>query len=262
MKSANLKCKTQANLKTKAPFGWVGGKSILAKEIIELMPEHKLYCEVFGGGLNVFYQKEPSKIEVLNDINSDLINLHKVIQRYPESLAVELSKMLRSREMFFLIKNKELVGRNNIQRAAFYYYQITLSFGSKMQNFAMPKSRVAKNIYRSFDKQSKRLKNAVIENLSYDKLTKNYDSKETLFYLDPPYVGTESYYEAGFSEENHRELAKILSSISGKFILSYNDCKLVRALYKDFNIKEVKTRYSLNGANNKKAVTELVILNL
>ncbi|EBD1800186.1 DNA adenine methylase, partial [Campylobacter coli] len=63
----------------KAPFAWVGGKNYLAKEIIALMPEHKSYIEVFGGALSVFYQKSASKIEVINDINDELINLHLCI---------------------------------------------------------------------------------------------------------------------------------------------------------------------------------------
>ena len=65
-----------------------------------------------------------------------------------------------------------------------------------MDNFAMSKNlRSPKNIYKSFEIYSKRLKMAVIENLSYEKFIKEYDSEETLFYLDPPYIGTESYYK-------------------------------------------------------------------
>ncbi len=61
--------------KLKAPFAWIGGKSKLAPEIVARFPEHKRYIEVFGGALNVFYAKEPSKVEVVNDINGDLVNL-------------------------------------------------------------------------------------------------------------------------------------------------------------------------------------------
>ena len=61
--------------KLKAPFGWVGGKSRLAKDIVDLIPSHSIYIEVFGGALSVLYAKKPSKLEVVNDINSELVNL-------------------------------------------------------------------------------------------------------------------------------------------------------------------------------------------
>lgn len=85
-----------------APFAWVGGKSKLAAQIIPLMAPHQkyIYIEVFGGALSVFYRKEPSKIEILNDINGDLINLHRIIQTRPQSLNSCLNGLLRSREIF------------------------------------------------------------------------------------------------------------------------------------------------------------------
>ncbi|WP_069637172.1 DNA adenine methylase [Campylobacter pinnipediorum] len=247
---------------TKAAFGWVGGKSKLAKDIIALMPKHDKYVEVFGGALSVFYQKSPSKCEILNDINGELINLHRIIKTRPQSLNIELNNMLRSREIFYLIKDKKLKPRNNIQRAALYFYLISLSFGSKGNNFAMAKGRNPKNIYRDFTLQSRRLKRAIIENMSYERLIKEYDSKDTLFYLDPPYVGTESYYKTpkDFNIADHKNLSYILSNINAKFILSYNDCDLVRELYSDFTIKELSIRYTLNAKTNK-INKELLIMN-
>ncbi|OCR99005.1 DNA methyltransferase [Campylobacter fetus subsp. testudinum] len=246
----------------KAPFGWVGGKALLAKEIIPLMPAHSRYVEVFGGALSVFYQKEPSKIEIVNDINSDLINLHRIIRSRPASLQGEINALFKSREIFSDIKNGRLKPKNDIQKAAFYFYLLTTSFGSKGNNFAMGKSRSGKNIYRNFFAHSKRLKRAHVENLSYEKIIKEYDSNETLFYVDPPYVGTENYYKmvSGFGIEHHKNLAKILSGIKGKFMLSYNNCEVVRDLYRDFRFKELKVNYSLN-AKHRSVKSELLIMN-
>ncbi|WP_249932566.1 DNA adenine methylase [Campylobacter mucosalis] len=246
----------------RAPFGWVGGKSLLAKHIIPLMSPHVRYVEVFGGALSVFYQKEPSKVEIVNDINSDLINLHHIIKTKPQSLSAELGSMLRSRELFYLVKQGKIKPRNDIQRAAFYFYLLTTSFNTKGDHFAMGKSRSGKSIYRDFIAHSKRLKRALIENLSYEKLIKEYDSDETLFYVDPPYVGTENYYKMinGFTMKDHENLADILKGIKGKFMLSYNDCEVVRDLYKDFKFKELAVNYSLNGKHREKG-SELLIMN-
>lgn len=136
--------------KLKAPFGWVGGKTQLARDIIDLIPQdHKTYIEVFGGAGSVLYQKEPSKLEVFNDINSELVNLHRAIRNNPQSLSIYLNDLLISREIFNDIKSKHLRGRNNIEKAAFYFYQLTQSFGSKGDNFAMAakSGRKPKNIY-------------------------------------------------------------------------------------------------------------------
>ena len=250
------------NIPKVAPFAWVGGKSKLANKIIAEFPPHERYCEVFGGALNVFYRKPRSKIEVVNDVNSELVNLHLQIQKKPQTLSAYLNNMLISRELFHKIKSQALHPISSIQRAAYYYYMLSLSFGSKGEHFAMPRGAKPrmKNIYRDFHVWSRRLKGICIENMDFKKLIEAYDHPQILFYLDPPYIGTESYYQTpnGFGIEQHIELAKILSSIQGKFVLSYNDCEVVRDLYKGFEIIEVQTTYSLNGANKKQA-KELII---
>lgn len=141
--------------KLKAPFGWIGGKSKLAKDIVSLIPqEHTTYVEVFGGALSVFYAKDKSKLEIVNDINSDLVNLHRSIRTNPQTLSYYLNNMLISRELFNDIRHKRLKPKNNIEAAAFYLYQLTQSFGSKGDNFAMSakSGRKPKDIYKSYKK--------------------------------------------------------------------------------------------------------------
>ncbi|WP_419768596.1 DNA adenine methylase [Arcobacter sp.] len=254
--------------KLKAPFGWVGGKSKLAKDIVGLMPEHTTYIEVFGGALNVFYAKPKSKLEIVNDINSQLVNLHRAMRTNPETLSFFLNQMLVSREIFDDIKKRRWKPRNNIEAAAFYYYQLVQSFGSKGDNFAMAakSGRKPKDIYKSYNKWSHRLKGVTIENMSFQKLIPLYDKEEVLFYLDPPYVSTENYYKntGGFGIKEHKELAALLSQVKGKFLLSYNDCELVRELYKDFKIvssKEIEYTLGKNMHGKNKSVREVFVMN-
>lgn len=253
----------------KAPFGWVGGKSQLAKSIVETMPPHKRYIEVFGGGLSVLYAKPTRKdmgkdyVEVINDINGDLINLHTTIKTHPRTFSLYLNNMLYSREIFEKIKMRTYKPRNKIEKAVMYYCLLSFSFGSKGDNFAMCKSRPPKNIYKDYSVWSERLKGVCIENMDFRRLIKEYDSADSLFYLDPPYVGTENYYKMrkGFGIKEHRELMMRLKNLQGKFILSYNDCELVRELYKDFRILESKeVRYSLNIKTRKKT-REVIVVN-
>lgn len=258
----NFKMKTST---LKAPFAWIGGKSKMAKEIVERMPPHSCYCEVFAGSLSVLYAKErpfAKYNEVINDWNEDLINLHKIIQTRPQSLQIELNRMLSGR--IFFRDSITKTPRNDIERAALYFYSIVHSFGGKRDNYAMcKKARSVKNIYRSFSVYAERLKPVSIENLDFRDFIKQYDSDSTLFYLDPPYVGTENYYKnkKTFDLKDHKDLCKILKGIKGKFLLSYNDCELVRKLYENFKIDTIETRYRINMQTQNKKRLELLISN-
>ena len=253
----------------KAPFAWIGGKSKLANDIVAQFPEHRLYVEVFGGALNVLYRKPFSisskQAEVVNDINGELINLHRIIRTNPQSLSTCLNRLLISRELFADILSERIKPGNNIERAAQYYYLLSQSFGAKGENFAMSaKSRRPKDIYKDFGKWSHRLKFVTIENMSFDKLITTYDKEDAFFYCDPPYVSTEKYYQhtGGFGEVEHRKLSELLHGIKGKFLLSYNDCKLVRELYSDMKITSTKEiNYTLRGAGSKKTVREVFVTN-
>ena len=253
----------------KPPFGWVGGKTQLAKEIVSLIPEdHNLYVEVFAGALSVLYAKElPSRRkyrEVINDYNEELINLHRCIRKYPETLQMYLNQLLISRTLFEDIKNGKCKPRNDIERAAFYFFRIKLSFGSKGDSFAMTaKHEKPNSIYINFFKWAKRLKFVTIENMDFEKLIKTYDRKEAFFYCDPPYFETKIYYKnSNFNLEDHRRLFETLKNIKGRFLLSYNDCDYIRELYKDFNIIQSKEiRYTLQDMSNNKRVKEIYITN-
>jgi len=249
-------------------FGWIGGKSKLADEILNMMPEHKLYIEVFGGALNVLYAKRKTKLEVVNDINSELINLHRAIRNNPQTLQIYMNHLLISREIFDDIKHGRMKPKNNIERASFYLYILTQSFGAKQENFGMNAKGMTSpvNIYKSYMKWSHRLRGVTIENKSFEDLIKTYDSKDAFFYCDPPYVETESYYKntGGFGIAEHTLLASSLKESSAKFLVSYNDHELIRELYKDFNIKETKEiEYTLgkNAHGVAKKVREIYITN-
>jgi DNA adenine methylase len=227
------------------PFGWVGGKSKFAAQIIAKMPPHKLYCEVFAGGLSVLYAKERSKIEVINDANGELINLHKAIRNYPQSLAQYLRSMLVSREVFVDLRRGAYPSSNNIERAAHYLYRLILSFGSQGISFNAPRNVPPRSLWRDYAVWSRRLKGVCIEQMDFERLIETYDGADTFFYLDPPYHGTEDYYAGGhFRRGDHERLREALGKIKGKWLLSYNDTAAVRELYKGYNIGFASARYS------------------
>lgn len=230
-------------------MSWVGGKKALRDEIVARFPlDYKRYIEVFGGGGWVLFHKNPGKdFEVYNDFNSNLVNLYRCVREHPDELKAELEFMLNSRLDFeymkYMLHNKAVLP--DIRRAAYYYALIRYSYASSVDSFGSQPHSMWKNfplIYAA----SKRLQNVVIENKDCVKLINQYDRPESFFYADPPYYETENYYEGGgFGRGDHARLADRLCTIQGKFLLSYNDCPEIRALYDRPGISiETTTRLS------------------
>ena len=249
----------------KSFMGWVGRKNNLKKRILNHFPEHYgRYIEVFGGAGWVLFAKEKKQgqMEVYNDLNSNLVNLFRCIKYHPEAVRQELVWTLQSREMFFdSLSQLNTVGMTDIQKAARFLYVIKNSFGSTGETFATC-PRGLPNTLDYLAKVSERLRGVIIENKHYPHILKTYDRADALFYLDPPYVGTENYYEADFAPEEHTALAEMLHSIKGKFVLSYNDCPLIRKLYSDCKIDAFSRKENLSGTgNNNSDFKELIIKN-
>ena len=118
------------------------------------------------------------------------------------------------------------------------------------------------NAVEYMTKVQERLRGVNIENKDFADLIKVYDRPTALFYLDPPYVDTEKYYDSPFCAQDHQRLREVLGHIKGRFILSYNDHPLVRELYADYRIEEVTRTSTLAGSgNNQTQYAELIIRN-
>lgn len=245
-------------------ISWIGGKKYLRKSIIEKFPEHfERYIEVFGGaGWVLFGSDQHAKFEVFNDFNSDLVNLYRCVKYHTEELQKEFDWILNSRETFVNYREQmKIEGLTDIQRAARYFILIRNSFGSSTTSFATePSNFINKIEYLSTIKE--RLKRVVIENKDFEDLIKVYDRESALFYLDPPYHGTEKYYKAEFSIDDHYRLCECLKNIKGKFILSYNADEFITELYKDFNIEFVTRKNTLKiSRGTRDDFKEVIITN-
>src|SRR5690606_6635141 len=104
------------------------------------------------------------------------------------------------------------------------------------------------------------MKNVMIDNRDFREIIRVYDSPDTLFYVDPPYIGREKYYAGGFTEQDHRDLAEMLNKVSGKVVLSYYDHPLVDELYHNWTRERFQAaRQVVNGNNN--TAEEMVLMN-
>lgn len=247
-------------------IGWIGGKRALRNAIVEQFPEKfGRYIEVFGGAGWVLFSKDKhAEMEVFNDKNGDLINLFRCVKHHAPEMQRLLSMEVNARETFneylFLHRNNPFL--TDLQRAVQYFILIKTSYGCSIDSYGCrPKS--FENAIKFFPKVQQRLDKVIIENKDFSDLIKTYDRPDALFYLDPPYYGTEKEYEVVFSKQDHERLFNCLRNIKGKFVLSYNDCDYIRELYKDYNIVPVNRQHSLlNRYEDKdKKYAELIIKN-
>lgn len=248
----------------KPPICRVGGKSKLRKTIIEMIPQHTCYIELFFGAGWVYFGKEPSKVEVINDIDKELVNLFRTIKYHAPEVERLLEYEFSGRDIFEEYKNCTLEYMTEIHRAIRFLYIITQSFAGKGKNYGY--GTTTKPGQQIFYKQvllelRDRLKNTYVENLSFEKIIDKYDREHSFFFCDPPYIETCGYGNK-FAEEEHILLAKKLKEIKGKFLLTINDHPLARELYKEFNIREVKVNYSIAKENSARGkYNELIITN-
>lgn len=245
-------------------ISWVGGKKLLRKEIIKKFPKEEIekYVEPFGGAAWVLFGKTPHSKEVYNDINGELVNLFRMVKYHPEALQTELSFMLNSREEFFRQRGMQPETMTELQRAARMFYLIKASYGSKVSTFGVGFKDVS--AIKNLQAVHERLIKVLIENKSFDEILQIHDSERTLFFIDPPYHGTEKFYQMkdDFGETEHRKLAEMLYNLKGKWILTDNDVQFVRNLYEGFHIEDVERVNNLGVAiGGEKVFKELIIRN-
>ena len=105
-----------------------------------------------------------------------------------------------------------------------------------------------------------RLAAVKVERLPWSDFIARYDRPGTLFYLDPPYFGSEGDYGSALFDRGQFELmAEQLRKLRGQFILSLNDCPDVRRIFAGFHFREENVRYTLAGNDNGKVACELII---
>jgi len=253
---------------TAAPIvPWIGGKRRLADRILPMFPPHLCYVEPFAGGAALFFMKEPSKSEVLNDINGELVNLYRVVKHHVEEFARQFKWALSSREIFKWLQATPTETLTDVQRAARFYYLQRLAFGARVhgQNFGTTTTTPPRlNLLRLEEDLSQahlRLAHATIEHLAWDECVRRYDREHTLFYMDPPYWGTQGY-GVTFPIEAYGQMAAAVKDMKGKAIVSVNDVPEMRRAFAGLRLTRVRISYTLGASGTgRQPRGELIITN-
>lgn len=254
-----------SKLRVTGPLPYIGGKNRIANKIVEIFPPHLTYAEVFAGGAQVLFHKEPSRVEVLNDLDGEVVNFFRVCQQHHEELLRCLRFILVSRRWFEFFEKQNPESLTDIQRAArFFYLQKTCYAGLvRHRNFNYsvvgPPSFNIGRLPGLIEKTHERLQRVQIEQLPYEEILKRFDRESSLFYCDPPYF-QRKLYKFNFSEADFIALEKRLADLRGKFVLSLNDVPEVRRIFRRFHFREIELAYTAQQSAGKR-YRELLITN-
>jgi DNA adenine methylase len=236
---------------------YIGGKRRIGEQLARRIEavEHQTYAEPFVGMGGVFFRRRwAARREVINDISRDVVTLFRILQRHYPQFMETLKFQIASRREFERLVASNPDTLTDLERAGRFLYLQRLAFGGKVagRSFGVDSSGPSRfdvtKLGPLLDEIHERLAGIVIECLPWADFVERYDSPATLFYLDPPYWGSEADYGAGvFMRVDFIRLASRLSKIAGKFILSVNDVPETREAFARFAIEGVATRYTIAG---------------
>lgn len=242
----------------RTPLSYYGGKQKLAPVILGLIPQHTLYCEPFIGGAAVFFAKEPSPVEVINDTNSELINFYKVCKNRFHDLSALVRTTLHSRKEHddaHIIYNKPHLF-DEVRRAWAVWVLCVQSFASGIDSswgFDLKENTTSKKITNKRESFTEllalRLQGAQIECADALYIIQSRDTPASFFYCDPPYYNSNCGHYDGYSEADFTALLETLSKIKGKFLLSsYPSDPLTGCIIKHkWNSKKFEQGVSINN---------------
>ena len=212
----------------------------------------------------MLFGKEPSKVEVVNDVDRNLINFYSVIKNNINNFLEMFDTYLVSRDEFVYLKDLLEDDLSDIMLAYKFYYINKNSFGGDMTSFNSywrDKPYINDNALKLLKKAHQRLKSVWIENMDYKKLIEKFDNPKSFIYLDPPYHETNN---GSYSNKNidFGELKELLSEAKGKWLLTVNDNEYTRELFGEFNIIKKDVQYNMSkDSKGRGKFGELIIMN-
>lgn len=234
-------------------FGYYGGKFSHLDFLLPLLPEDcEHYCEPFGGSAAVLVNRSPSPVETYNDLDSEVVNFFSVLRNQGPRLIKAISLTPFSREELVKACRKE-ENVSALERARRFYVRArqtrtglaqTSSEGRWAHCVLTSRAGMAGAVSRwlgaveGLPEIVQRLQRVQIENAPAEEIIERYDSRQTLFYCDPPYPhesrGDSKAYLHEMTNANHERLAKVLHKVKGRVALSGYRCKFLDSLYQDW----------------------------
>ncbi|HFS8864214.1 TPA: DNA adenine methylase [Legionella pneumophila] len=245
----SINARSQKKARNKIVFGWYGGKFSHLSWLLPLLPKGHHYCEPFAGSAAVLLNREPSLVETYNDIDGEVVNFFRVLRDNPDELIRSISLTPFSREEY-LIAIESNSESSPLERARHFYIKARQTRTGLAQTASLGRWANCKETSRSgmsgvvsrwlggvdsLNDIAQRLIRVQIENRPAIDVIKLYDSENTVFYCDPPYLhatrGDAKAYGFEMNEDDHREFAEVVNNCKGKVAISGYDHPLMDELF-------------------------------
>jgi DNA adenine methylase len=239
----NVVVMKRRNGRKRIVFGWYGGKFSHLDWLLPLLPRGHHYCEPFSGSAAVLLNREPSPVETYNDIDGDVVNFFRVLRDRGDALVRAIGLTPFSREEFHKAINGSTKRISELERARRFYIKARQTRTGLAQTATLGRWANCKNTSRAgmsgvvsrwlggveaLAEIAQRLLRVQIENRPAVDVIRLYDSPQTVFYCDPPYLhetrGDSKAYGFEMDMEAHKELAQVLQSVRGKVAISGYRC--------------------------------------
>lgn len=253
--------------KKKPPLTYYGGKQQLSRRIIPLIPPHKIYNEPFFGGGAIFFAKQPSKVEFVNDTNCELINFYMVLKNDFNSLQKLIKETLHSeaqhKEAISIYRNPE--GQTPLRRAwAVWVLSHQSIYAIMCNSWKCSKERNSAtqigNKRREFTEvYLERLENTSIFCRDALDVIAKTDTPETFHYVDPPYYNANMGHYGGYTKDDFERLLKLLTGLKGKFMLSSYPSDLLQTYIAAHGWRTIEIDMSRSAGGGRK--TEVITIN-
>lgn len=253
------------------PISYYGGKQLLVKHILPLIPTHLKYVESFVGGGAIYWSKEPSNIEVINDMDGFVANFYKVFKQDFEALKsmIEATPYSRAKHDDALIMRLYPHLFSDLERAWSFYFLANTSLYAMLDSVMTTPSNDLKPVMTYQNKvsvlddaiYSKRLERTFIESRDALYVIQKHDSPDTFHFVDPPYFNSNMGHYSGYTENDFKNLLDTLSVIKGQFLLTCYPCDLIVEYVKKFDWHIDYVEMSLNAGSKGKKKIECLIRN-
>lgn len=246
-----------------SPIKYYGGKSYMTDIIINQFPsDFEIYVEGFGGGASILFKKEPSPLEVYNDLGENVYSLFKVLSDKGmfQRLKEKLDLTFYSEELREEFKN-DLRNKIDLEERAYKYLYVNRTSFNGVGGFSTTllarrnMSKSCSDFLSMIDKLPEvhnRLSSVIIEHKDIMELIEKYDRPNVFMYLDPPYVhstrSSGQTYEVEMTDDQHENLCKRLLTFKGKVLISGYDNDIYKILDEKFEKVSFKAPNTTSGA--------------
>ncbi|MFD4995368.1 DNA adenine methylase [Streptomyces buecherae] len=221
---------------TTRPFSWLQGAPLLAPWIVSHIPEHRVYVEPFAGSAAVLLAKEPSRTEVINDMNGDVVTFWRFLRDQPDALIALLRRTPYARDEYRQAKADVSAGElPDLERARRFFVQCCMAFNaSTNRNVGFSASAIkrtakgatfARRIDERLPQVAERIRRVEIENVDARRLIERWRSPDTVLYLDPPYLAstrrtTRDYATESNTDQFHTDMLAAVADFPGTVLIS------------------------------------------